>query len=266
MALLVIPKSHAWALKNPSFGFGGSSYGYDGPKFEFGITGQSTNMFVGWGIGLIEQFSLGWIEDEETAYKVYRYIPRIGWQIPVTIDNSVPEGHVKMGSPWRRTFSNPFKKLGDFNIGLSMSYDNMNTPFGFYVHAKYKSTEVIMKDDNVMDSRAHYFEPGAGLRLLFGKVFVVEAGASYDYAFKYRGEWDKDGTKVINSGVCGDLGIGLTIANEGFDKRASFLLKYQHPFYNYFNKDYTPDDGITYPYADTKRKVGYFTFMFRYGF
>lgn len=245
VSLLCISSAHAWDENSP---------------FSLSVTGNTTNAFIAMGFQAIDNTVVALIDNPSTAYKVAHFLPWIGWQAPITISNSVPEGHVKMGSPWRRTFANPFKHPGDFNIGLSFSYEHGETPFGFYLSAKYKTTEVIMKADAVMDSRAHYFEPGAGLHFVFGDGFIVEAGASYDMAFKYRGEWDADGTKAINSGFCGDIGIGAKFNG------VTGLIKYQHPFYNYYNKDYSPDGSSLTPFAGMKRKVGYISGMIRIGF
>lgn len=208
---------------------------------QFGIDGYTTNYLTSTILGL------------PFAYSIH-------------VDRGVPDDFApgRMKSPWRRTFSHPFKRFGDLAAGVAASLDFEEFPIGVYAALKYKTTEVAYNnlpkgDDN---DRAHYINPELGLRAHFGDMennaFAIELGASYDAAFKYSGHVNDYGKKAINSGFNLVGGIGYTIES------GSLLLKYTHPLYNFYNEDFSPDGGLTQPLKGFKYKIGFISLILRH--
>lgn len=193
---------------------------------------------------------------ETTADDKYYFAPQLIF--PFSMSNSAPDDFGTMRGGYARAFSAPWKHLGDYGIGLSGAWDHYDSPFGFYVGLNYKSREVAFKNEDRND-RAHYFSPEAGLRFKFGnqKGLFLEMGTSYDYAFKYKGEMHNYGKDAVNSGFSINLGIGHWTKN-GYTQ-----LNLKMPLYNFYNKDFTPDNGITHPFRGVDRAIGYISLIFR---
>ena len=79
--------------------------------------------------------------------------------------------------PYHRAFGTPFKRLGDFSIGLDASW--VPSIVGVYAGAYYKSQEIcfMANDQNL---RGNYFQPRAGL-VIGGQRTALEAGVFYDF-------------------------------------------------------------------------------------
>lgn len=194
-------------------------------------------------------------EDDELSFR-----PSCDFIFPISINNNAPEGFGSMRGGYTRAFSAPWKWVGDYSIGLGGSWDNVSTPFGAYVGLNYKSNEVVFKDDDRND-RAHYFSPELGMRLRFGDGggFLVEVGASYDMVLSYKGKYHDYSKDAINGGFCANMAIGI------WGGSSSFVVKYSHPTYNFYNQNFTPDNGMTFPFKDVNRKLGYISLLFRFG-
>ena len=177
---------------------------------------------------------------------------------PVSIGNSAPESFGDMRGGYARAFSAPWKHLGDYGIGINGAWDHCDKPIGFYIGINYKSREVAFKGTDLND-RAHYIAPEAGLRFKFGyeKGVYLEVGASYDYVVKYKGEMNDYGKDAVNNGVSLNFGIGR------WNAKGPFQLNFKVPIYNFYNKDFTPDNGLTYPFKGVNRNIAYISFMYR---
>lgn len=194
-------------------------------------------------------------EDDEDFY----FRPSCDFIFPVSVENNAPNSFGEMRGGYTRAFSTPWKRIGDFRVGVGASWDNVNTPFGAYVGLNYKTNEVVFSDDNRND-RTHYFCPELGMKLRFGNGggFLIETGASYDIAFAYKGKYHDYNKNAVNSGISIDMALGIWAG------AASFVIKYTHPTYNYYNKEFTPDNGVSYPFADVNRKMGYISLVGRF--
>ena len=155
-------------------------------------------------------------------------------------DNEPQPGGNNIYCPYHRAFSNPFKNIGDYAIGLDISYKP--GALGLYGGAYYKSQEVIYKHtkDNV---RGFYFQPRAGI-VIGGKDDQFEAGVFYDMVTSCGGSIPGKDKDMLKSGW------GLDFALVDVDKHGKTLLQFSMPLHNFFDTDYPGQQGL-------KRKVGY---------
>lgn len=215
--------------------------------FTVNLNARTTNYWLAAiGNGLFKPFTY-YEEDENVAFN-----PSCDFVFPVSIANNAPSSFGTMKGGYARAFSTPWKRVGDCKLGVGGSWASTKVPFGVYANINYKTNEVVFKEDTRTD-RTHYFSPELGLIMQSGVRggLVVEAGASYDMAFAYKGKMHDYGKEAVNSGFCINGGIGF--GAEGIVA----LVKYSHPTYNFYNKDFTADHGTTYPFKDVNRKLGY---------
>ena len=161
---------------------------------------------------------------------------------------------------YQRTFA--AQLFGNFNlksysIGYTASYMSKEKPVGLFLKVAYQKEGIELRmpgdDDKYTTFIKHMVVPEAQLRFRFGSYMrdnvnvLLNVGATYDYTFSAKGTY-KD-KKTVNNGVSGKVGLGI-----GFpESHVSIDLGVSIPFYDYFNKDYTPD-GELYPYKDVKLK------------
>lgn len=146
--------------------------------------------------------------------------------------------------PYHRAFSNPFKRPGDFGIGLDASWKP--STIGLYVGAYYKSQEIcfMANDDNL---RGFYFQPRAGV-VLGGKKNAIEAGVFYDQVVGCGGTWEPRSKDMLQGGWGLDFALSRTVAKG----RQKTMLMFSMPLHNFFNPDY-PGGGQ----KNLNRRVGY---------
>lgn len=112
---------------------------------------------------------------------------------------------------------------------------------------KYTSEIGKLIGDNATLSK-QMIVPEAGVKFRFGKyrtsdlMFTIDLGARYDYAIDSKGLFG--GKDVVNNGITGIIGFAYGRP----DKHFQVGFDYEHPFYDYFNKSYSPDGGRTYPF------------------
>ena len=149
--------------------------------------------------------------------------------------------------PYHRAFGTPFKRLGDFSIGLDASW--VPSIVGVYAGAYYKSQEIcfMANDQNL---RGNYFQPRAGL-VIGGQRTALEAGVFYDFTVGCTGTSQVFGTPnkdMIASGL--GLDFAISYANNANSRKV--LLMFSMPLHNFLNEDYT--GGML---KGKVRKVGY---------
>lgn len=170
-----------------------------------------------------------------------------GERIIPTADLVFPVGMGKQGfdaydiyGPYHRAFGNPFKNIGDYAIGLDVSYKP--SFIGIYAGAYFKSQEVVFKETD-KNIRGFYFQPRAGL-VLGGKRGAIEGGVFYDVLTGCGGSAPLTEKDMLKGGLGLDFGLSR------IDKGGRTILQFSMPLHNFFNTDYVGQ-------ADLKRKVGY---------
>lgn len=146
--------------------------------------------------------------------------------------------------PYHRAFSNPFKQLGDYGIGLDASWKP--SALGLYAGAYYKSQELCFTapGDNL---RGYYFQPRAGL-ILGGKKNAIEAGVFYDKVVGCGGTLASRHPDMLLGGWGLDFALSRTISRG----RQKTILMFSMPLHNFFNPAY-PDGSL----RNLSRRIGY---------
>lgn len=156
-----------------------------------------------------------------------------------------------------------------YSIGYSVTYMSKELPLEFMTKIAYEQRGFDARMKNESDYiafRKQMIVPEAVLKIRIGKyrtassIFVLNIGASYDYALDAQGF--HDGKETVNNGFSGILGFAWGSPEVHFQLGvdASF------PFYDYFNTSYSPDGGKTHPQMKAKAKPGVCNFFIRYGF
>lgn len=170
-------------------------------------------------------------------------IPKADLVFPIGMGKSGFDDPYNIYGPYHRAFGNPIKHIGDYAVGLDLSYKR--SLVGIYVGAYFKSQEIVYKQtkDNL---RGFYFQPRAGL-MLGGKRGAFEAGVFYDVVTGCKSSASDELTKdVLKKG----LGLDFAISSTDKKNRSQIVLQFSMPLHNFI------DD--TYPgMAGKKRKVGY---------
>lgn len=149
-------------------------------------------------------------------------------------------------NPYHRAFGNPFQHIGDYCVGLDVSYKHKG--IGAYAGAYFKSQEIIFKatDDNL---RGYYLQPRAGLICGFDD-YTIEAGVFYDALLGCGGSIPNTDKDMLKGGPGLDFAFGFHSKKDN----TRTLLQFSMPLHNFLNTDYKGGD-----FTGMKRKVGYIT-------
>ena len=163
--------------------------------------------------------------------------------------------------------------LKSFSIGYSVNYMSKEFPIGFFAKLAYEQNGFdaeISKDDVVLGDykfRKQMIVPELVAKIRIGNyrtwegLFTIDVGGSYDWAIGAKGLYD--GTETVNSGFTGIIGFSFADPSGHFMSGAYYTI----PSYSYFNRDFTPDGGATYPLrGDHWHSVQALSFYIRLGF
>lgn len=167
------------------------------------------------------------------------------------------------GSPFGFKARDLFRSFG---IGLTFGYQPLFSPFGIYATAGYDFRQFRMQPDRSIDGYEKYkpssWNAGVGIRfaplLLFNDDDdadispFIEIGTKYNKVFAGKAPYDGDKDQ-FESGFTTRFAIGLRSVDDD-DNLYSFFIYYEMPNYNYFNKDFTLEDG-TKPYQNIDAKM-----------
>lgn len=226
-------------------------------RFTTSLSTTTTNVWIQLPLLFAETgLNSGIFQNRESRTDKFMFLPQVNF--PVSLRNSSPDDFGTMRGGYARAFSAPWKHLGDYSIGIFGAWDHYDKPTGFYAGLSYKSKEVVFKDEDLND-RVHYLSPEVGLRFKFGDVkgLLLEFGSSFDCAFSYKGKMHDYSKDAVNSGFCANIGIGH------WDENGYIELKFSAPLYNFYNKSFSPDNGVTKPFNDVYRNIGVISLIWR---
>ncbi|MCR4582966.1 MAG: hypothetical protein K5764_05355 [Prevotella sp.] len=161
---------------------------------------------------------------------------------PIGMGKSGFSGEGDIYSAYHYALGTPFKRMGDWAVGVDVSY--RPSAVGFYAGAYFKSQEIVFKHDNE-NLRGYYIQPRAGL-IVGGESLAFEAGVFYDMVTGCGGSvavTEKDRLK-------GGLGLDFGISAKNKDGSDQYVLQFSMPLHNFLNPDYAGQQGM-------ERKVGY---------
>lgn len=184
------------------------------------------------------------------------WLPQIGWRSVFISDVQYADYH---------TYDLDVKENAldwtdpGYSLGYTVNFTSKQVPLGFRVklsfeHESFKVREKKLKGDWTTFSK-NMIVPEGALKIQFGKyrtsekIFILSLGARYDYAINAKSLYNDKET--VNSGFSGIIGLEFGSPSAHFQFGGNAVI----PFYDYFNKDYSPDGGITYPYANAKTSL-----------
>ena len=170
---------------------------------------------------------------------------------------------VSDGSPFGFKARDLFRSFG---IGVTFGYQPLFSPLGVFATAGYDFRQFRMQPDRAVEGYEKYkpssWNAGVGIRfaplLLFnddnepGASPFVEVSTKYNSVFACKAPYD-NAKDQFGSGFTTRFAIGIRSVDDD-DDMYSFFIYYEMPNYNYFNKDFTLDDG-TKPYQNINAKM-----------
>ncbi len=191
------------------------------------------------------------ISDDEDRATYSRIIPSADMVFPVGIEKEGFDANNIYGG-YHRAFSNPFKRPGDFGLGLDGSWKPGF--LGLYAGAYFKSQELCFKADPRYNLRSMYFQPRAGI--IMGQKGAVEAGVYYDMVVGAAGSYPNANKDMFLNGL--GLDLSLSYGKKDGDRA---LISFMLPLHNFLNDGY-----ITGEFNGMHRRVGYIMLTQRISF
>lgn len=172
-------------------------------------------------------------------------------------DNGEPIGF-KASNPYGFTSYDLFNEV---ECGLKIGWRGYESILGIYATGGYAINQYKLRflgDHEYNKHKLQSWRFGLMLNLSAYNFFLddldwefapfAEIGTTYVYNFKYKGPNNND-IEQINNGLRMNYALGAYIEDFG-----TLLIKFEMAHYDMFNKDYTPDGGFWYPYANFKNK------------
>lgn len=168
--------------------------------------------------------------------------------------------------PYHRAFATPFKKMGDFCVGIDASWTP--TFVGLYAGVFFKSQELVFKT-NDQNLRSFYFQPRGGLVITFEDL-SIEGGVFYDKVVGCSGNLNDEAwgnfIATPDKGMLSD-GLGLDFGvSYKTSAHSKTVLMFSMPLHNFFNEGYECRDALGNPFKPWEgynRRVGYITLTHR---
>lgn len=168
--------------------------------------------------------------------------------------------------PYHRAFATPFKKMGDFCVGIDASWTP--TFVGLYAGVFFKSQELVFRT-NDQNLRSFYFQPRGGLVITFEDL-SIEGGVFYDKVVGCSGNLNDEAwgnfIATPDKGMLSD-GLGLDFGvSYKTSAHSKTVLMFSMPLHNFFNEGYECRDALGNPFKPWEgynRRVGYITLTHR---
>lgn len=226
-----------------------------GNDFFFEVYGGSTNMWSNCFLSLPTSIANALLyesilDDDEVGGSLWAR-----WDIfQIKMDG---EKVKQDGNFWQNKYGFKARDMfRNFQYGLRFGWQPELSPFGVYVSCAYQHRHFKALFDDSGDwskYNLNYVRPGVGIRITplinlldeEGWSPIVEIGTAYNYNFSCSAPYD-DTKDQFNNGITTTFGLGARF--EDWSLSAGVELDN----YSLFNKDFTPDKGITYPYKDVK--------------
>ena len=156
-----------------------------------------------------------------------------------------------------------FKSYDLFNnleFGIKVGWLGSVSPIGAYVYGAYGINQYKLRFLGEREYNKHKLQSlRAGLGIRISPLYflmdeydwcpIFEVGTTYVYNFKYKGPNGGD-IDQINNGIRTSYAAGVQF-NDG---ASSVMVCFDMAHYDIFNRNYTPDGGFWFPYANLRTK------------
>lgn len=218
--------------------------------WEYGPVITTTNNGYGWFAENLEVYGFASWDNLVFLNDNRWWIPSFRARFDVLKDIDTPAGDVKVKwADWG---------LRNYSIGYHVGYLSYVCPIGLDVQVDYEKQNWRSKlpgQGDYMNYEKQMVVPTVLLKTRIGDFatntfnIIVEAGAKYNYILSAKGDYDD--VKSLNNGFTGVFGIGVI---NSFS-HVTIQLRYEHDFFDYFNKDFSPN-GTWKPYDGFSSKHG----------
>ncbi len=141
--------------------------------------------------------------------------------------------------------------------GIKVGWHGVESPVGIYLYGAYGFDQYKLRflgEEDYSKHKLHSLKVGVGIRVSplhylldeYDWCPIFELGSVYVNNFAYDGPYGGDKAQ-INNGLRTSYAIGVQLGNKG---SVAFCMDMAH--YDMFNRNYTPDGGFWYPYANFK--------------
>jgi hypothetical protein len=146
--------------------------------------------------------------------------------------------------------------FNNFGYDITFGYQPRFSIFGVFVNGGYKFRQFRMQADRTIEYHEKYklntVTAGVTLRITpLIRMYrhrnwspIIELGTKYNKVFSCKAPYDND-TEQFGNGLSTNIAAGVRF------KTSSIAVAYEMAHYDYFNKEYTSQDG-SQPYTDIK--------------
>lgn len=161
--------------------------------------------------------------------------------------------------------------FNDIEAGLKVGWQGAESPVGIYLYGAYGCNQYKLRFLGERDYNNHRMQSlrtGVGIRISplrflledYNWCPIIELGTTYINNFSYKGPNGNDKDQ-INNGMRSSYAIGIQFGEEG---TGAIMLYMDMAHYDIFNRNYTPDGGFWYPYANFKSEDMNFSLRLTY--
>lgn len=228
----------------------------------------STNYWTTILYNVAQGFTVGMLGSHSHAdsLAIATLLPGADLVFPVGMAKEGFTDYTDIYGPYHRAFATPFKKMGDFCVGIDASWTP--TFVGLYAGVFFKSQELVFKT-NDQNLRSFYFQPRGGLVITFEDL-SIEGGVFYDKVVGCSGNLNDEAwgnfIATPDKGMLSD-GLGLDFGvSYKTSAHSKTVLMFSMPLHNFFNEGYECRDALGNPFKPWEgynRRVGYITLTHR---
>lgn len=228
----------------------------------------STNYWTTILYNVAQGFTVGMLGSHSHAdsLAIATLLPGADLVFPVGMAKEGFTDYTDIYGPYHRAFATPFKKMGDFCVGIDASWTP--TFVGLYAGVFFKSQELVFKT-NDQNLRSFYFQPRGGLVITFEDL-SIEGGVFYDKVVGCSGNLNDEAwgnfIATPDKGMLSD-GLGLDFGvSYNTSAHSKTVLMFSMPLHNFFNEGYECRDALGNhfkPWEGYNRRVGYITLTHR---
>lgn len=241
--------------------------------FFAGIDAASSNFWTGTGIQIIENLANIWIEDEYDGDEI---TPALGGRYTYDVMKFTDDGkRLKINDEdlsWAKSLYGFRAKdlFGHIIANAKIGWMGEYSPIGAYLHFGYDYryfSLALSYQTEAQDYRIGTLIPGIGIRISPGNFydsdadnfFILEFGTNYNARVSYKGAYGNDKSQ-LNNGLSYVASVGIS------NEYVSVLLGVEWTKQDLFNKSYTPDNGLFYPYCNLSSRLTSIFLSINYGF